>query len=188
MDCLCWLEIPVHALPIAGATCGRVLPLKFKGSFDVPTVVRIVPDDERGRNPPRVTALWAVHMCKLLVSQVSVSIDVDAQCFAERARPAGVGYPENGIIRGLRIRMAAQVRQVDKAGWPHRIRFNPFKDGTEVSSTAAFWLQPHGFRWFEFLRRLPGRVAIHHVNGVRLCLIRNRRNLARELFEFAGTD
>jgi hypothetical protein len=59
--------------------------------------------------------------------------------------PAGIGHPEYWIIRGCRVRVAAQVREVDQAYRHDLVLFNPLKDRAEISFAAALGLQLNRF-------------------------------------------
>jgi len=47
----------------------------------------------------------------------SVSFEGDPNRLTKRRGSAGVGDPEDWVFRGLRIRIAAQVGEINKADW-----------------------------------------------------------------------
>src|SRR5579859_209490 len=101
-------------------------------------------------------------------------VGTDPDGLRERSNSARIRYPEDRILRWFRIRIAAQVGQVDKASGRDAIDFDPFKCWTELGSFASLGLYPDRLRRVEVLNRLDGCIAIDNVNRFGLCLLRNR--------------
>src|SRR6185437_7382989 len=99
------------------------------------------------------------------------SVDGNFDGLAKGSAPSGIGDPEDRIGRRTRVRVAAQISQVDKAHRRHASGLDPFEHWAEVRSAAALGLKHHGLRWPEFLRSIDGCIAIDNVNCCRLCLV-----------------
>jgi hypothetical protein len=60
--------------------------------------------------------------------------------------------------------VAAQVSEMDKAYGHDLVLFNPLKNRTEISSSAAFRFQLNRLRCPELLPRLHCGISINHMN------------------------
>src|SRR6185312_9646180 len=112
------------------------------------------------------------------------SIDGNLDGFAEWSRPAGIGHPDNGIIRWIRIRVAEQIRKIDQTSRINAVFFHPLEYRAKIRPSAAFWLQLNRLRCPKLLDSLHRSVAIDHMNGLRLGFITDGGYLAGKLFQF----
>jgi hypothetical protein len=70
-------------------------------------------------------------------------LKADPNRFAERCGSARIGHPKDWVFRGLRIRMAAQVGEIDKADWCDIVLAHPVECRAEISAPAASRLKSH---------------------------------------------
>ena len=113
----------------------------------------------------------------------SLSFACDPNRLTKRRGSAGVGDPEDWIFRGLGIRIAAQVGEIDKANWRDVVFGDPLERWAEVCAATALRLKTYWLRGPELLCRLDRRVTVDDVDRFRLRLLRNCRDFTGELLQ-----
>src|SRR6516165_3620600 len=103
----------------------------------------------------------------------SLSFEGDPNRLTKRRISAGIGDPEDWIFRGLGIRIAAQVGEIDKANWRDVVFGDPLERRAEVCAATALGLKTHWLRGPKLLGRLNRRITVNYVDRFRLRLLRN---------------
>ena len=112
----------------------------------------------------------------------------DLNSLTKTRSSVGIGHPEHRIFRGLGIRIAAQVSEIDQAHRRNLVFGDPLEGRAEVCAATALGLKTHWLRGPKLLGRLNRRVTVYDVDRFRLRLLGNCRDFTCKLLQLKLSD